>query len=112
MSALNIPFTLSLTPSDCFISPITYTVFEKSNLGTAIANILADNAGVSINTNNYSLIGNRELVYTATMAATSFMTQKQAATTFSVNFYPGACAQATVLVPQISFSQIKYTIKD
>jgi len=77
-----------------------------------IANILANNAGVSINTNDYSLIGNREFEYTATMAATPFMTKKQAAATFSVNFYQGACAQATVLVPQISFSQIKYTIKD
>lgn len=47
------------------------------------------------------------------MAATSYMSQKQATVSFIVNFYPGACADAAVLVPSnLTFKMINYTIME
>ena len=52
MNPMNIPFTTLFTPADCVVSTIGYTVLDKT-ANTAIANINADNVGVSINTSDY-----------------------------------------------------------
>lgn len=52
MVPMKIPFTTLFTPADCVVSTIGYTVIDKT-ANTAIANINADNVGVSINTSDY-----------------------------------------------------------
>jgi len=52
MNPLNIPFTTSISPADCVISTISYTVIDKISR-TSIANMNADNVGVSVNTSDY-----------------------------------------------------------
>ena len=53
MTVRNIPFSTSIMPANCLISTVSYTVFDKSDLGTAPIEVFANNLGVSIDSDDY-----------------------------------------------------------